>query len=84
MDEKAAGAVAAMQFAAGRSIAEVAEEWERDTAWMEEAIRRTLLESIPRRDGGRMRPRAEARAQRQETRESIRAMQSKLFEEDGR
>lgn len=44
--------VVAMQFAGGRLIAQLAEEWERDAAWVEEAIRRALRETIPQRNGG--------------------------------
>jgi hypothetical protein len=63
MDEPAAE-VAAMQFAGGMSIARVAALWEKDAAWVEEAIRRALLTSIPRRDGGLKVSRAEVRAER--------------------
>ena len=52
MEEEAAREVAAMQFAGGMSIARVAGEWERDAEWVEQAIRRALLERIPHRDGG--------------------------------
>lgn len=51
-----------MQFAGGRTIAELAASWERDTGWVEEAVRRALLGYIPRRDGGLKAPRAEERA----------------------
>jgi hypothetical protein len=56
--------VAAMQFAGGRLIAEIAAEWERDVAWVEEAIRHALLEMIPRCEGGLKIAREEARARR--------------------
>lgn len=51
-DEMGAAQVIAMQFAGGRLIAQLAEEWERDAAWVEEVIRRALRETIPRRNGG--------------------------------
>lgn len=70
--------VVAMQFAGGMSIARLAEEWERDAAWVEEAIRRALLEAIPQRDGGLMVPRAEARAERRVELEAIRGTQRTL------
>ena len=60
-DDNATGEVAAMQFAGGLSIERVAALWERDTDWVEAAIRRALLESIPRRDGGTKLSRSEAR-----------------------
>lgn len=50
-----------MQFAGGMSIARVAEMWERDVEWVEEAIRQALLKSIPKRDGGTKISRADAR-----------------------
>jgi hypothetical protein len=56
--------VAAMQFAGGMSIARLAEDWERDAAWVEESIRMALLDSIPRRSGGRKLPRTELRKAR--------------------
>ena len=52
MDDQAAREVVAMQFAGGLSIARLAEDWERDPEWVEEAIRRALLETIPERNGG--------------------------------
>lgn len=64
LDEDAAREVVAMQFAGGQPIARLAEEWERDAAWVEESIRRALLASIPKRDGGMKPPRAEVRAER--------------------
>lgn len=51
-DELGAAQVVAMQFAGGRSIMRLAEEWERDAAWVEEAIRRALRDTIPKRNGG--------------------------------
>lgn len=63
-DEAAAREVAAMQFAGGMPIERVAEEWERDAAWVEESIRRALLESIPRRAGGLKLTRVELRKAR--------------------
>lgn len=53
MDEdQGAADVVAMQFAAGMSIARLANDWERDPAWVEQAVRRALLNRIPPRDGG--------------------------------
>lgn len=57
--------VAAAQFAGGMSIAQVAAQWDRDAAWVEEAVRRALLMTIPRRDGGLKATRAEMRSERQ-------------------
>ena len=69
LDEGAAE-VAAMQFAGGMSIARVADLWEQDPEWVEDAVRRALLGSIPRRDGGTKASRIEARMQRQSMHES--------------
>jgi hypothetical protein len=55
-----------MQFAGGMPIARVAEEWEREPEWVEQAVRAALLKSIPKRDGGLKTPRAEGRAERAE------------------
>jgi len=63
-----ARAVVAMQFAGGMSIARLAEAWDRDAAWVEEAIRHALLETIPQRNGGLKISRTEARAAKLETR----------------
>lgn len=52
LDEDSVAQVVAMQFAGGRLITQLAEEWERDTAWVEEAIRRALRDTIPTRNGG--------------------------------
>jgi len=60
--DEAAAEVAAMQFAGGMAVAEVAARWERDAAWVEAAVRRALLVYIPRRDGGLKMPRSEVRA----------------------
>lgn len=81
MDDEAAREVVAMQFAGGMSIARVAEDWERDAAWVEAAIRAALLKSIPIRDGGLKPPRAEARAERAEEIEAIRGAQETLWPE---
>jgi hypothetical protein len=70
--------VVAMQFAGGMSLAKLAEEWERDPAWVEEAIRRALLEAIPQRDGGLKMPRSEERAARSEEVEALSGVQRKL------
>ena len=56
--------IAAMQFAGGRSIAGLAEEWECDADEIEEAIRMALLESIPERYGGLKVSRREARGEK--------------------
>jgi hypothetical protein len=77
-NDDAAREVVAMQFAGGMSIAQLAEDWERDTAWVEDAIRRALLETIPQRDGGLKVPRTEARASRTEELEAIRRAQGVL------
>lgn len=55
-----------MQFAGGLSIAQIAEAWEKDAEWVEAAIRRALLESIPRRLGGLKASRSEVRAERKD------------------
>jgi uncharacterized protein YbbK (DUF523 family) len=79
MDDQVAREVVAMQFAGGRSIAQLAEEWERDQAWVEEAIRQALLEEIPERDGGLKVPRRTVRAERAEEIEAVRDAQGALF-----
>lgn len=58
------GEVAAMQFAAGRSVTELAADWERDIAWVEGAVRRMLLLQIPQRVGGLKPARSQAREER--------------------
>ncbi|HEX5236146.1 MAG TPA: hypothetical protein VFW25_12545 [Silvibacterium sp.] len=78
IDEESAGEVAAMQFAGGMSIARLAEEWERDAAWVEEAIRRALLAAIPQRDGGLKTPRELARTERSEELQTVSGAQGKL------
>lgn len=78
MNEEAAGEVAAMQFAGGKAIGEVAVEWERDVEWVEAAVRRALLQSIPRRDGGLKASRAETRTQHSEELAAVREAQGKL------
>ena len=72
------GEVAAMQFAAGRSVADLAEEWEQSTAWVEAAVRRALLAQIPQRDGGLKPSRAESRAERSEEQMRLDALQGRL------
>ena len=62
--DQAVREVAAMQFAGGMSIAQVAVLWERDADWVEVAVRQALLASIPVRDGGTKVSRVEARAER--------------------
>lgn len=77
-EDQAAREVVAMQFAAGRTIAELAEEWERDAEWVEEAIREAMLEAIPKRDGGLKPSRSEVRAARSQENEELRDVQAKL------
>lgn len=72
------GEVAAMQFAAGRSMAELAEDWERDVAWVEAAVRKALLASIPQRDGGLKPARDGVRAERDEERMRLEELQGSL------
>lgn len=79
MDDQAAKEVVAMQFAGGLSIARLAEDWERDQAWVEDAIRQALLREIPVKDGGLKPPRAEERAERAEELEEVRKAQGVLF-----
>lgn len=74
----AAAEVAAMQFAGGMAISDVAAEWERDVEWVEAAVRRALLQSIPRRDGGLKASRTEMRAERHGMRQAVEGMQGKL------
>jgi hypothetical protein len=57
--------VVAMQFAGGRSLAQLAVDWERDIAWVEAAVRRALLEQIPQRAGGLKPSRANSRTERE-------------------
>lgn len=66
LDEDGAMDVAAMQFAGGLSAAKVAELWDRDVQWVEDAIRRAMLQAIPKRSGGLKEPRAQARAERRQ------------------
>lgn len=70
--------VVGMQFAGGMSIARLTEEWGRDPAWIESAIRQALLAAIPERDGGLKAPRAEERATRSEAIEALRGTQRVL------
>ena len=67
-----------MQFAGGLSIARIAEQWEKDTEWVEAAIRRALLERIPRRSGGLKASRSEVRAERSEERAAVNETQREL------
>jgi hypothetical protein len=76
--DDAAREVAAMQFAGGMSIARVAEEWERDAAWVESAIRQALLCSIPIRDGGLKVSRKDVRAEHGEEERAAREAQGSL------
>jgi hypothetical protein len=76
--DDAAREVVAMQFAGGKTVAQLAEEWERCADWVEESIRRSLLEMIPRRDGGMKLSRSEARAQRSEELQGVREKQTAL------
>ena len=73
-----AGEVAALQFAGGRSIAQVAAEWERDASWVESAIRRKLLEQVPQRAGGLKPARDAGRAERCEERRCREELQESL------
>lgn len=75
---EAAREVAAMQFAGGLSVACIAEQWDQDTDWVEEAIRRVLLASIPRRDGGLKASRAEIHAERRGELAAARGAQGEL------
>jgi hypothetical protein len=61
---EAGAEVAAMQFAGGLAIAEVARLWQQDVDWVEKAVRGALLERIARRDGGLKASRTEMRAAR--------------------
>ena len=70
MDRELPGDVIAAQFAGGRSIARLADEWECDAVEVESAIRVALLAFIPRRDGGLKVSRAEERASRSEESET--------------
>lgn len=79
MNDEDRAQVVAMQFAGGMSVAQLAEEWERDAAWVEAAIRRTLLETIPERDGGLKVPRAEERAMRSEDEQAAHEAQGELW-----
>jgi hypothetical protein len=67
-----------MQFAGGLTIDEVAAQWERDAAWVEDAIRRTLLESIPQRAGGLRIPRSAVRAERSDEKHAAAGLQGML------
>lgn len=79
MDDLGAQQVAAMQFAGGRSMAQVAEQWDRDLEWVEGAVRRVLLATIPERDGGTKVPRAEVQADRRMDAEQYEGLQAQLF-----
>lgn len=78
LDDQAAREVAAMQFAGGMSIAQVAEAWERDAEWVEDAIRQAMLEQIPERDGGLKASRTETRAANAEELAAAREAQGEL------
>ncbi|MGA9070539.1 MAG: hypothetical protein WB424_09820 [Terracidiphilus sp.] len=71
-----AAEVAAMQFAGGLSIARVAELWDRDAEWVEDAVRSAFLEWIPKRAGGLKATRAEAKAARREAAKSAQQRQA--------
>lgn len=77
-EDEAGAEVVAMQFAAGSSIAGLAEEWERTNDWVEAAVRRALLELIPRAAGGRKPSRTETRMERSEARKTARERQHEL------
>lgn len=72
------GEVVAMQFAGGRSVARLAEDWERDVAWVEAAVRRALLEQIPQRVGGLKPSRAHIRTERDEEQMQLDGLQARL------
>lgn len=76
--EDAAQEVAAMQFAGGSTIARLAEEWEHDAEWVEDAIRKALLAYIPRRDGGSKITRKDVRKQRSQQLQEVQTAQGKL------
>jgi len=76
--DDAAREVAAMQFAGGKSIADVAEAWERTADWVEESVRRALLAVIPRRDGGLKASRTEMRAERRAEQAAVEDRQVEL------
>ena len=67
-----------MQFAGGMQIARVAEAWDRDADWVESAIRRALLASIPQRDGGLKATRKEVRVERGEEIAGMRGVQASI------
>lgn len=81
MDDASAQDVAAMQFAGGRSMAQVAEQWDREVDWVEAAVRRALLATIPARDGGTKQPRAEVQAERRMDAAQAEGLQPALFDE---
>ena len=60
------GEIAAMQFAGGRSLAQLAVDWDRDIGWVEVAVRRALLATIPQREGGLKPAREVGRRERRE------------------
>ena len=66
-DDRDAMEVAAMQFAGGMPAARVAELWDREIEWVEDAIRLALLGHIPKRNGGLKASRSELRAERAAT-----------------
>ncbi len=70
--------LAAMQFAGGMTIEQLARLWERDGDWVEKAIRRTLLAQIPRWAGGMKAARSVTRADRSGESELVRRMQGVL------
>jgi hypothetical protein len=70
--------VAAMQFAGGMSIARVAEQWEQGPEWVEESIRRALLQTIPKRSGGLKPSRTELRAERSDEAQAAEGLQGTL------
>lgn len=67
-----------MQFAGGKSVAQLMEEWERNTEWVEGAIRAALLGSIPTRDGGLKPSRFTERKRRSEKVHTERVAQREL------
>lgn len=76
--DEAAAEVAAMQFAGGKSIAEVAAEWEMEPERVEAAVRRALLATIPKYAGGLKPTRFEVRKRRGAKAKAAREAQREL------
>lgn len=67
-----------MQFAGGMPAARVAELWDREIEWVEDAIRLALLGHIPKRNGGLKASRSELRAERNDAATAVRERQQEL------